>query len=214
MAPIFPQDDPGDIGLIGSKPFRQSCLRKPASGVELAHLDDISVGETRIVVGLSSGSIGGIGGNVSTFSVSVGGIISMCADEQMGWANAGRIITFVADDHPIRDGAIRQFPGKSIGSEMFAVDDQSAITALSDVLINPTPSGLSDVLPEPLLWCSHSTGISARSATEPGRSMAPLERPRVIRFTTMLAIRCETVCFHADSLPHVGEPLQPKVVTA
>lgn len=102
----------------------------------LAYLAHLIIREFCLVVGFSESG----GSACSTFRLTISHIIKLISQEQMCGIDARRIITAMADEYTIRDGAIVDFPGKTMRVDSyFAKKCRCPIPVIIDWVI-PKPT--------------------------------------------------------------------------
>jgi hypothetical protein len=94
--------------------------------------------------------MGFLGPLVTSLTAGVQYVVSIGTQEQMSGPNAGRIVTLVADQHPLRDLPLGKGEGIAVSFPCHPVDIEIPIApVVKGAGPEPTCGGFSNLLPEP-----------------------------------------------------------------
>jgi len=113
----------------------------------------------------------------SILGLSVLGVVSIRADEEVTWIDAGRVVAGMADEHPGGDHPTRKSQRNMRGWTMAPVAPQLPISAW-DTDANPRPTGIRtsgaiDFRPKPFFESRKNPGSSRHNGLRLTRELAP-----------------------------------------
>jgi hypothetical protein len=180
MPPFFAMHDFVNHGRADTKLLTQGYLTHIAKRIKDSNLANVFFCQLGVIAVFAALWISCATARLSAFVDFIGGIVGVRSKEKMIGPNANLIVAAMADEQAAGNRTKVEFPGKAMRLNLSPLNKEPSVPISVFALENPAIRSLLDALPEPLLRCSHSSGIGASAAAKACPAGSTMDRPWII----------------------------------